>query len=229
MKKTVLIFGAVMALTHAVASAQPAQPATAGQPQGQRRQRPAPDPRDMGGGRCADNPYNCADDAEPAASRDDRLDRRDDVDGRARRAQGRQDDGHHPDRRHRAQRTVARHRQAQLREPRQLRRHRAQAGQRALRAEHRVRARRRHRDEEQPHGQPGHDQHARRDVPRGADRRRAQPEAARLQEHHLHRRQRRQSGRPARRRRGAQQALRRRSRSSRTCRSTTPTTWSANT
>ena len=40
------------------------------------------------------------------------------------------------------------------------------------------------------------------------DRRRAQPEDARLQEHHLHRRQRRQSGRPARRRRGAQQAVR---------------------
>jgi creatinine amidohydrolase len=65
MKKTVLIFGAVMAFTHAVAAAQSAQPATGGQPQGQQRQRPAPDPRDMGGGRCADNPYNCADTPNP--------------------------------------------------------------------------------------------------------------------------------------------------------------------
>jgi creatinine amidohydrolase/Fe(II)-dependent formamide hydrolase-like protein len=29
------------------------------------QQRPAPDPRDMGGGRCAANPYNCADAANP--------------------------------------------------------------------------------------------------------------------------------------------------------------------
>jgi len=31
----------------------------------QGQQRPAPDPRDMGGGRCAANPYNCADAANP--------------------------------------------------------------------------------------------------------------------------------------------------------------------
>ena len=29
------------------------------------QQRPAPDPRDMGGGRCAENPYNCADAPNP--------------------------------------------------------------------------------------------------------------------------------------------------------------------
>jgi creatinine amidohydrolase len=29
------------------------------------QQRPAPDPRDMGGGRCAENPYNCADTPNP--------------------------------------------------------------------------------------------------------------------------------------------------------------------
>jgi len=29
------------------------------------QQRPAPDPRDMGGGRCVENPYNCADTANP--------------------------------------------------------------------------------------------------------------------------------------------------------------------
>jgi creatinine amidohydrolase len=64
MKKTVLMVGAVIAMTQALAVAQPA-PQPGATPQGQQRQRPAPDPRDMGGGRCADNPYNCADAANP--------------------------------------------------------------------------------------------------------------------------------------------------------------------
>ena len=40
------------------------QPAAAGQP-AQQRQRREPDPRDMGGGQCAENPYNCRDAANP--------------------------------------------------------------------------------------------------------------------------------------------------------------------
>jgi creatinine amidohydrolase len=39
-----------------------AQPPAAQQGRGQR---PAPDPRDMGGGRCAENPFNCADAPNP--------------------------------------------------------------------------------------------------------------------------------------------------------------------
>jgi len=45
------------------ASAQ--QPGAAGAPAGQQRQRPAPDPRSIGGGNCADNPYNCVDAVNP--------------------------------------------------------------------------------------------------------------------------------------------------------------------
>jgi len=40
------------------------QPGAAAQP-GQQRQRREPDPRDMGGGQCAQNPYNCADAPNP--------------------------------------------------------------------------------------------------------------------------------------------------------------------
>jgi len=42
-----------------------AQPPAAGAPAGQQRQRPAPDPRSIGGGNCADNPYNCVDAVNP--------------------------------------------------------------------------------------------------------------------------------------------------------------------
>ena len=66
--------------------------------------------------------------AESAARRQHRVDRRDDVDGRPRRAQGGQDHGDHLDRRHRAQRPVARARQAQLRAARHVRRDREEAG-----------------------------------------------------------------------------------------------------
>jgi len=45
------------------AAAQP--PGAAGAPAGQQRQRPAPDPRSIGGGNCADNPYNCVDAVNP--------------------------------------------------------------------------------------------------------------------------------------------------------------------
>ena len=58
---------------------------------------------------------------------------------------GRQDHSHHLDRRHGAERSLARDRQAQLRAPGQLRGDRAQARQRALRADHQVRARGQHR------------------------------------------------------------------------------------
>lgn len=40
------------------------QPGAAGAP-GQQRQRRAPDPRDIGGGQCAQNPYNCVDATNP--------------------------------------------------------------------------------------------------------------------------------------------------------------------
>jgi len=63
MKKTVLIVGA-MVLTGAFAFAQQA-PAGGGAPAGQQRQQRPPDPRSMGGGDCRDNPYNCADAANP--------------------------------------------------------------------------------------------------------------------------------------------------------------------
>ena len=53
--------------------------------------------------------------AEPAAAARHGLARRDDVDGCPRRDEGGQDDHHHLDRRHRAERAVARARQAQLR------------------------------------------------------------------------------------------------------------------
>jgi creatinine amidohydrolase len=63
MKNVVVALGGCLVLAAAVLSAQ--QP-PAGAPQGRgAQQRPAPDPRDMGGGRCAANPYNCADAANP--------------------------------------------------------------------------------------------------------------------------------------------------------------------
>ena len=63
MKNLTVAFGASLVLASGVVLAQ--QP-TAGAPQGRGgQQRPAPDPRDMGGGRCAANPYNCADAPNP--------------------------------------------------------------------------------------------------------------------------------------------------------------------
>jgi len=73
MKKTILMFGAVFTFAGALALADQAQSqasstqagAQAAQGRGGRGQRPAPDPRDMGGGRCAQNPYNCVDTPNP--------------------------------------------------------------------------------------------------------------------------------------------------------------------
>jgi len=65
MKKTVLTFG-VMLLVSALASAQ--QPPAGAQGRGGRGERPAPDPRSMGGGDCARNPYNCVDTPNPLPS-----------------------------------------------------------------------------------------------------------------------------------------------------------------
>jgi creatinine amidohydrolase/Fe(II)-dependent formamide hydrolase-like protein len=62
MKKTFL-FVAMFALVSALAEAQQA-PAQGAQGRGGRGQRQA-DPRDIGGGRCADNPYNCVDATNP--------------------------------------------------------------------------------------------------------------------------------------------------------------------
>ena len=138
-----------------------------------RRVAPAQDPRSMGGGNCANNPYNCADTPNPLPASRHGVDRRDDVDGRPRRAQGGQDHGDHLHRRHGAERPVAGDRQAQLRAAHQLRRHRAQAGERAVRADRQARARGPHRAAERPHDQPGHDQPARGNVPGAAHRHRA--------------------------------------------------------
>ena len=75
MKKSILIFGAIFTFAGVMALADQAQQQapspnqpTAGAPgrqgRGGRGQRPA-DPRDMGGGRCADIPYNCVDTPNP--------------------------------------------------------------------------------------------------------------------------------------------------------------------
>jgi creatinine amidohydrolase len=63
MKRIALVALSITVLGGIYISAQ--QPGAAGAPAGQQRQRPAPDPRDIGGGRCADNPYNCVDVANP--------------------------------------------------------------------------------------------------------------------------------------------------------------------
>jgi hypothetical protein len=55
MKKTFALMAGAMLVSAAVAAAQP--------PAG--RERPAQDPRSMGGGNCANNPYNCKDTANP--------------------------------------------------------------------------------------------------------------------------------------------------------------------
>jgi creatinine amidohydrolase len=63
MKNIALVAVSLVALGGMSVSAQ--QPGAAGAPAGQQRQRPAPDPRSIGGGNCADNPYNCVDVANP--------------------------------------------------------------------------------------------------------------------------------------------------------------------
>jgi creatinine amidohydrolase len=63
MKKIALAALSLIVIGAVTASAQ--QPGAAGAPAGQQRQRPAPDPRSIGGGNCADNPYNCVDAANP--------------------------------------------------------------------------------------------------------------------------------------------------------------------
>jgi creatinine amidohydrolase len=62
MKKIVLVALGI-AISGTFAAAQ--QPAAAGAPAQPQRQRPAPDPRSMGGGECRENPYNCNDVANP--------------------------------------------------------------------------------------------------------------------------------------------------------------------
>lgn len=63
MKRLAFVVGAVCVLAGALTMAQPPQPA--GTPQGAQRERPAPDPRSMGGGECAASPYNCIDAPNP--------------------------------------------------------------------------------------------------------------------------------------------------------------------
>lgn len=63
MKKIALVALSFVVIGATYAAAQP--PGAAGAPAGQQRQRPAPDPRSIGGGQCADNPYNCVDAVNP--------------------------------------------------------------------------------------------------------------------------------------------------------------------
>ena len=61
--KNILLVAIGIAISGTFAAAQ--QPAAAGTPAQPQRQRPAPDPRSMGGGDCRENPYNCNDVANP--------------------------------------------------------------------------------------------------------------------------------------------------------------------
>jgi creatinine amidohydrolase len=61
MKKIALTALSLLVLGSAIYAQQPGAPGAAGQ----QRQRREPDPRDMGGGQCAQNPYNCADAPNP--------------------------------------------------------------------------------------------------------------------------------------------------------------------
>jgi creatinine amidohydrolase len=62
MKKTALLAFSFIVLAGAAYAQQPGAAGAPAQPQ---RQRPAPDPRSMGGGECRENPYNCNDVANP--------------------------------------------------------------------------------------------------------------------------------------------------------------------
>jgi len=62
MKIIALLAMSITVLANLASAQQPGAVAAPGQAQ---RQRPAPDPRSMGGGNCADNPYNCNDVANP--------------------------------------------------------------------------------------------------------------------------------------------------------------------
>ena len=63
MKKAMFVVLSLTVLAGTSTVAQ--QPAAAGAPGQPQRQRPAPDPRSMGGGDCRENPYNCNDVANP--------------------------------------------------------------------------------------------------------------------------------------------------------------------
>ena len=63
MKNIALVAVSLVALGGTFVSAQ--QPPAAGAPARPQGQRPAPDPRSIGGGNCADNPYNCVDVVNP--------------------------------------------------------------------------------------------------------------------------------------------------------------------
>ena len=62
MKKISLLAFSFLIVAGAAYAQQPGAAGAAGQQQRQRRE---PDPRDMGGGQCAENPYNCKDAANP--------------------------------------------------------------------------------------------------------------------------------------------------------------------
>ena len=181
--------------------------APAGPPQGRGANRPAPDPRTMGGGECRENPYNCSDTPNPLPAANTVwleemtwMDVRDAL---------------------KAGKTTAIVSTGGI-EPNGpwlvLGKHNyvlrgtcdaiaKKLGNALCAPDHPARARGPRRSAQRPHAQPRHDQHARGHVPGGADRRRAQPEDARLPEHHLHRRQRRQSERPENRRREVERAV----------------------
>ena len=158
MKKIALVALSLIVLAGTFAAAQqPPAPGAPGQPQ---RQRPAPDPRSMGGGDCRDNPYNCDDVANPLpATNTVWLEEMTWIDVRDALKAGKTNvivptGGMEPNG------VVAGHRQAQLRAACELRSHRPQDGQRPVRADRQVRARGRHRTEDQPHDLARHDHRA---------------------------------------------------------------------
>ena len=63
MKNIALVAVSIVALGGMYVSAQPPPVVSPGQ--AQRQQRPAPDPRSIGGGQCAENPFNCVDAPNP--------------------------------------------------------------------------------------------------------------------------------------------------------------------
>ena len=136
------------------------------------------------------------------------LARGDDLDGRPRRAQGRQDDRHHPDRRHRAERpwlATGKHNYVLHANCEAIAR---KLGNALCAPIVQVRARRRHRSADRATWRrPARSACARRRSAALLTDIAAQPPGARLQEHHLHRRQRRQPGRAERRRREAQREV----------------------
>ena len=221
MKTNALALGAMLLFSSALVPAQappvPQPPAGAPSAQG-RGQRPAPDPRSMGGGDCRANPYNCADAPNPLPAPDTVwLEEMTWMDVRDALKAGKTTviiptGGIEPNGPWLA---LGKHNYVLRTNCDVIARKLGNAlcapiielvPEGAIEPQARS------------HAQPRHHQHARGDVPGDPHRRRAQPEDARLREHHLHRRQRREPERPEGGCREAHRAVERQLLSSRTSR-----------